>query len=102
MAIETCHIPVALCPGLAERDLEGVSLYDLLRSEYRLDVQWAQQSLEASSATSAEARLLGIKRGAPVLRTERLTFDSAGRPVEFAVSVYRGDRYKLNVQMRRV
>jgi GntR family transcriptional regulator len=101
MAIETCHIPVALCPGLAERDLEGVSLYDLLRSEYRLDVQWAQQSLEASSATSAEARLLGIKRGAPVLRTERLTFDSAGRPVEFAVSVYRGDRYKLNVQMRR-
>ena len=102
MAIETCHIPVALCPGLAERNLEGVSLYDLLRLEYRVDVQWAQQSFEASSATSGEARLLGIKRGAPVLRTERLTFDATGRPVEYAISVYRGDRYKLNVQMRRV
>jgi GntR family transcriptional regulator len=102
MAIETCHMPAAVCPGLAQRDLEGVSLYDLLRSEFGIDTQWAEQSLEASLASSGEARLLGIKRGAPVLRTERLTYDTGGTPVEFTVSVYRGDRYKLNVQMRRV
>ncbi len=46
-----------------------------------------------------EADLLGIRRGAPVLRVERIAYDSSETPIEYTTSVYRGDRYKLHVYM---
>jgi GntR family transcriptional regulator len=101
LAIEVFHTPAALCPGLLTEELDGRSLYQLLQEKYGLAFAQAEESFEASSATSREARLLGLRRGAPVLRAERLTFDTLGRPVEFTRSVYRGDKYKLHAVMSR-
>ncbi|MEA4884712.1 MAG: GntR family transcriptional regulator [Clostridia bacterium] len=101
IAIEIFRMSSALCPGLVNDRLDGTSLYDLLSKKYQVDLAWAEQSFESSLATAHEAPMLGIKRGAPVLRVERLSFDSIHRPVEYTTSVYRGDRYKLYVSMRR-
>ncbi|MCR4426453.1 MAG: GntR family transcriptional regulator [Firmicutes bacterium] len=101
MAIEVFRMPSVLCPGLLSEDLNGRSLYQLLAEKYGLSLEEAEQSIEASLADAREARLLGIKRGAPVLRVERITRDRAGRPSELTRSVYRGDKYRLHVAMRR-
>ncbi|OPZ64188.1 MAG: HTH-type transcriptional repressor YvoA [Firmicutes bacterium ADurb.Bin506] len=101
MAIEVFRIQSSLCPGLAQRDMEGASLYDVLTKGYGLDLAWADQSLEAGLAGQREAAALGIRRGAPVLRVERLTYNSSRNPLEYTTSVYRADRYKLNVSMKR-
>lgn len=101
MAIEVFRIQSSLCPGLAQRDIEGVSLYDILTKAYGLDLAWADQSFEASTASQREAATLEIRKGAPVLRVERLTYTSTRHPLEYTTSVYRGDRYKLNVSMKR-
>jgi GntR family transcriptional regulator len=99
MAIEVFRMPAALCPGLLDEYIEDKSLYELLRTRYHIDPIWAKQSFEASLCKSREAELLGIRRGAPVLRVERIAYDSSETPIEYTASVYRGDRYKLHVYM---
>lgn len=101
MAVETLRIPVVLCPGLAQEELESKSLYNLLQEKFGLVLDHAEQSFEASKATAREAKLLRVSRHAAVLRVERLTFDPRHKPVEYTLSVYRGDRYKLHVTMSR-
>ena len=50
-------------------------------------------------ATRVEAmfapEMLGADVGMPVLNLTRHSFATDGKPVEFARSVYRGDRYKF-------
>jgi GntR family transcriptional regulator len=101
IAIEVFRMPSSLCPGLVREDLQGKSLYDVLTRSYGVDLAWAEQCFESTLASSAQASLLGIRRGAPVLGVERLTFNSSHQPVEYTISVYRGDRYKLYVSMKR-
>jgi GntR family transcriptional regulator len=47
-----------------------------------------------------QADLLDVPVYAPVLLFERTTRDATGRIVEFARSVYRGDRYRITSKLR--
>jgi GntR family transcriptional regulator len=55
----------------------------------------AVQTIEPSVTDANEAEPLGVLTFAPALPFERTTRDSTGRIVEFAHSVYRGDRYRI-------
>lgn len=48
----------------------------------------AHHTVDAIAASTADAQLLGVDIGAPLLRERRTTYDSGGRPVE-----YSDDRY---------
>ena len=79
------------------------SLYDVLESEYKLALTLAEQSIEAALASAHEIELLCLTPPAAVLRMQRLTLTADGVPVEYVLSVYRGDRYKFRstLQPRR-
>jgi GntR family transcriptional regulator len=47
----------------------------------------------AKNASAAEARTLNETRGTALLTMERIAYDQAGRPVEFARHLYRASRY---------
>lgn len=81
-------------------DLASQSLYDVL-ARHGVELGWADQTVEARFARKEEADLLEIPRRAPVLRTERTTYDIGGRPVEHVHSIYRADRYTFNVTLMR-
>lgn len=100
LAIETSHLPHALCPGILEIDFSTASLYEVLGTRYGIVLGSAKQTIEASEALPEERRLLELPRHVPVLRLHRLTFGDDGRVVEFVRAVYRGDRYQLQVQLR--
>lgn len=100
VAIELAHLSHAVCPGLLDRDLSDVSLYDVLRSLYGITLGSARQTIEASQPVAEERLLLELPARVPVLRIHRLTSDSTGRVIEFVRAVYRGDRYQLNVELR--
>ena len=100
VAIESAHLSHAVCPGLLDRDLSDVSLYDVLRSLYGITLGSARQTIEASQPVAEERLLLELPARVPVLRIHRLTSDSTGRVIEFVRAVYRGDRYQLNVELR--
>ncbi len=95
LAIETASVPEAVAPGLLRHDFSRESLYEVLTTEYRLDLVAASQTITAGLADEEECRLLGLTAPAAVLRMRRLTRTTHGTPIEFVVSAYRGDRYQL-------
>lgn len=98
MAIERVHLPAHLAPGLLDQPLENTSLYAVLRERYGLVLDAGQQTIEAVPAPTADADLLHISRGSPVLLLVRQS-SCHGQPVEHVISTYRADRYQLRVSL---
>lgn len=61
----------------------------------------ADQAITAVAAPPDIAPLIDYEAGQPCLRAERTYFDTAGTPVELAISFYNPDRYAYRLQMRR-
>ena len=99
MAVETLHLPKALLPDLRKEDLEGRSFYEHLR-ERGIVIATGAETIEATVTTAEEAEVLGVPVHAPAFLFERLTRSEQGHPVEFVRSVYRGDRYRLELELR--
>lgn len=97
MALQIIYLPHALCPGLLEHDLEKGSLYEILRLQYGLQLASAESAASADLASEEEAVLLKLTMPAALLVTEQITYLDNGMPVEYARSVYRGDRYRLQI-----
>ncbi len=101
LAIETALISFIGCEKLLEEDLEHNSLYKVLEHNFGLPPQEAEQEVEAGLAREEEASVLGIEPGSPVLLTRRVTYDERNQPLEYAKSVYRGDKYKFYARLVR-
>jgi len=57
--------------------------------------------MSAKNASAAEARTLDETRGTALLTMERIAYDQAGRPVEFARHLYRASRYAFTTSFPR-
>ncbi len=97
--LERYIIPVKRFPDLEKHDLANRSMYEVMEKEYGVSVQQARQSLEPVIAGPYEARLLGIKKGAPLMLERRISFDQDKRPVEYGCDLYRGDRFRFVTEM---
>lgn len=97
LAIMHNAVPVDVMP-LRREDLEQHGLYELLRAAGRVP-RMANQVVGARAATSAEARLLGDSRGAPVLTMTRTAWDESGRAVEYGSHLYRASRYSFELTL---
>lgn len=101
-AIEDSYLAAHLVPGLETADVVTNSLYSLLEGHYGLRLEHATQMVEAVGATAREAHLLGIPVGSPVALLRGVTYLVDGRPVEFFKAVYRGDRFRFQLQTVRL
>ena len=95
VCVETVHLPRRFVADLTSADLDGVSLYALLRRRFGLTLARAVQIIEPTVADEQEAALLEVPAYSPALLFERTTHDARGRAVEFTHSIYRGDRYRI-------
>jgi GntR family transcriptional regulator len=100
MAIERIRIPDVLVPGIRPADFESGSLYQLLRARYGVKVTDAVQTTEPTVTDAAEAAQLDVPLHAPALLFERTTRDDTGRVIEYARSIYRGDRYRITSHLQ--
>lgn len=101
LALEESLISFFGCEQLLEADLVATSLYGLLESRFGLPPVEAEQELEAGLATEDDARLLAIAPGSPVLLLRRTTYTARHQPIEYAESVYRGDKYAFHTRLVR-
>ena len=101
LALETAIVSFIGCERLLDDDLERHSLYSLLERSYHQPLMEAEQEVEAGLAAEQEAAALGIAPGDPVLLTRRLTYTERQRPIEYATSVYRGDKYTFYTRLVR-
>lgn len=101
LLLETTKVPSALCPALAGRELASGSLYQTLQEAYGLTPRSATETYESIVLPAQAARLLKCptERNQPGLSIRRIARLEDGRPLEFTVSVGRGDRFTLTIDM---
>lgn len=97
IAIEQGWYSRHLLPDLDRQDLGG-SLYELLADRYGVVIDAAEQTLWGESADAATARRLDAPVHTPLLVFRRVA-SAAGRPIEYVVSRYRGDRYQVHMAL---
>lgn len=100
-AIETAYLPYRLCEGLTRENLDNNSLYDILNREYGIRMDYAEQTIEAVILDDYESSILQVPEKSIALMLSRKTFLEGDRPMEFTKAVYRGDKYKFEVVLRR-
>ncbi len=59
------------------------------------------RSIEAVPANAYEARLLRVKKGAPLISLESVSYLSDSTPVEYYHALHRGDRSRFEVELIR-
>ncbi|HEY6379779.1 MAG TPA: GntR family transcriptional regulator [Candidatus Dormibacteraeota bacterium] len=101
MALETASLPAARFPGLESLDLSGSSLYAMLEQRWGAAVHSAHQWVTAVRLTRRQADLLGTKITQPAFQFQRVTLDANAVPLEYVVSLYRGDRYEVHTRLER-
>jgi DNA-binding GntR family transcriptional regulator len=87
-----CNLVPASVTDLSAVDLETTGLYEHFRSQ-AINLRVAHQVIGARTIDSREAKLLGGRKGDPVLTMERTSYDDKGRAVEYGMHLYRPDRY---------
>lgn len=99
--VTTC-IPERLCPQLLRVDLTHRSLYDVLGQEGGLVITRGRRWIEAVAASARQAALLEVKKGAPLIRLESVSYLADGRPVEYYDAIHRSDRARFEVELVRL
>lgn len=100
--VETIALPATRFRGFALPVGEEMrdELYVHYQAHHGVSVARAEDALGAGLASAADAALLGIAPGAPLLSVERVAFDLAGEPVEWRLSLVdtRALRYRVALE----
>jgi GntR family transcriptional regulator len=97
LALETAVFAAGRAEGVLDGDLERESLFARFVAAGIVPTA-GRASLSAEAASAEDARLLGVRRGEPLLVERRLIHDQDGRPLEWTESRYVGSRYGLDVE----
>jgi GntR family transcriptional regulator len=101
IVLVTSYLPYDMCPELVNADLSEQSLYAFLKSAYGLSVASGRRRIESVAAGEAEARLLNIEEGAPLLKLDSVSYLQDGTPLEYFHGAFRGDRSRFEVEIDR-
>ena len=101
MMVERTYLPVRKFLTLKRPMIEQKSLYDIIEHDFREEIRVAEEEFFASIARPADAHLLGIAEGAPVLDLVRVTYTMSNEVVEYTLSVARADKFKYKVLHQR-
>jgi GntR family transcriptional regulator len=96
LALERAVFPADSVSEALEADLETASLFETLVAAGLVPTT-GSAALAAEAATAEDARLLRVRRGAPLLVERRLIQDQDGNPLEWTESRYVGSRYGIDV-----
>jgi GntR family transcriptional regulator len=101
-AIESSFLPFRLGEPLLTRTLDDrFSIYTYLESEHSVNLVRAQHIIEPRLPSAAEAGLLCVNRRTPVLLICGTTFTQGDQPIEYLEGLYRGDRYRLEINIAK-
>ena len=94
-AVVTVWCPAELAKRLSRHDVEHRPFYELLGVELR----GATQTIGADSVEPADAELLEIPVGSPVLKCRRVTTDVTGAPVLVSEHIFPAHRTEFVVEL---
>jgi GntR family transcriptional regulator len=98
--LESSFIPKGVVSDKDQLKKVGdISLYDLFSQEFNIVVTRAKEAFEPVLIRADESEYLQTEEGRPALLLERTAYDSEGSPVEFCISIVRGDRCRFYTEL---
>jgi GntR family transcriptional regulator len=94
-AVVTVWCPAEAGQHLSRREVEQHPFYELLGVQLR----GAVQTIGAAAADEADAALLEVPTGSPVLRCERLTTTVSGEPILLSEFIFPAHRTEFTVEL---
>ncbi|MBP2641512.1 MAG: hypothetical protein H6Q66_2463 [Firmicutes bacterium] len=91
-----CYWPQEYGEKIAKCDLTREGIYQIVDRDLKILLTRAEQTIYAGVANQESSKLLHVKKGFPVLMTERVTYANE-TPVEYSYNIYRADQYRYNV-----
>jgi GntR family transcriptional regulator len=101
MALEEAFLDAARFPDLAAVSLEGASLFDVLENGFGVRFPMADQRVVAVEIVGEDANLLHVAPGRAGLKFHTTLLDADERPLAYAWSLFRGDRYEIRLRQER-
>ena len=98
LSLYTSSLPEKRLPNLEKHLADFSSLYKILREQYGISPKSKYQMVEATFSSPKDLAYLGITEHISILQVTSLAELPDGQPIEFVVSRFRGDRYKLKIQ----
>ncbi|MFC7623104.1 GntR family transcriptional regulator [Microlunatus sp. GCM10028923] len=95
--VERSTLSLERFPGLESVNFEQASLYETIRTRWGAEPSSVQAHVTAILPTAEEAELLKIDPAAPCLQVTLAQRDLSGHVIEVGRSIYRGDRYDLDI-----
>jgi GntR family transcriptional regulator len=99
MTRENAWYDLQLAPGLRDWDGEG-SIYSFLLQTCGIELDWAEQSMEAVFSSSAEDEAFGWDEPQPCLLLKRHSYSSSQMLFEYVEGVFRGDAYIYKTKLK--
>ncbi|MGF9769660.1 GntR family transcriptional regulator [Bacillus paramobilis] len=98
--LESSFIPKHVVTDIEQLKKVGeISLYDLFAQQFNTVVTRANEAFEPVLIRAAESEYLQTEAGRPALLLERTAYDTNGVPVEFCISIVRGDRCRFYTEL---
>ena len=100
-ALETCYLNAAEFPGLADAPIGRDSLFGILERNYRIELGYADEEIDATAADPRIAEILAIPRREPLLRIRQVIYSTKGKAIMYVLGFYRSDRHNLVIRRFR-
>ncbi|MGH2373854.1 MAG: GntR family transcriptional regulator [bacterium] len=99
--LSTSVFPEVVGRRLSQLPLENASFYDLLENALGLHLYREERWITPIVATARLARLLEVRRGAPLFRLEGMTYLEGDVSIEATDTIFRGDRFRFVANLFR-
>jgi GntR family transcriptional regulator len=100
-ALETCHLSAAEFLGLLDAPLGRESLFGILERNYKVELGYADEEVDATAADLRIADLLAVPRRDPLLRIRQVIYSTKGKAIMYVLGFYRSDRHNLVIRRFR-
>ena len=100
-ALEACYLSEEEFGGLISAPLGRGSLFSILEHDYGVELAHADEEVDATASDLRTAELLGLTRGAPLLRIRQVIYSTKGKATIYVLGFYRSDRHTLFIRRFR-
>lgn len=100
-ALETVYLPAAEFSGLVNAPLGRGSLFATLQRDYGVELAYADEEIDATTADTNLAEMFALSKGAAMLRIRQVIYSTKGKATIYGVGYYRSERHTLFVRRFR-
>ena len=94
-------LPMDIGRKLTKADVHQRPLLKTLEERLEINLDKADQIIEAILADTLVAKHLHVRVGSAILQMTRITYEKNGRPVNYALVLFRADKYAFQVRLKR-